>query len=94
VWVEQLKADPEFGGQKYEESSHLAAKALERFMSPEDLTTLTAMKLNRQPILFKLAARIGRAMESDKIVNPNNITNPGKQPKEQQMYPGMYKKES
>lgn len=90
VWLEQLQADAEVGGQAFEQNSHLAGKALERFLKPDELKALTAMKLNRQPILFKLAARIGKAMESDKAIINQNHGNTSV-PKEQQMYPGMFK---
>lgn len=91
-WPEQLAKDPDVGGQKFEESGHLAYKAAERFGGKAFADELKTLKLNHQPLLFKYLVSVGRAMESDKGVFPN-INSPGKSnlPKEQQMYPDMYK---
>lgn len=90
TWKEQLQADPDVGGQKFEQSGHLAYKAAERFGGKEFADQLKAMNLNHQPMLFKYLVKVGRAMESDNFV-PNNPKAPGSEPPEKRMYPDMYK---
>lgn len=90
VWKEELAIDPEYGGQKFEESGHFAHKAAERYGGKEFADQLKSMKLNHQPMLFKFLVNVGRSMESDKAVNLNKQTG-SSLPKEQQMYPDMYK---
>lgn len=94
TWKEELIADPEFGGQKFDEYGHLAAKAIERFGGKEVLEKLKADKLNHNPTLFRIMARVGKAMESDKIVNTNQQQRAVNIPLEQRMYPDMFKKEA
>lgn len=92
TWKEQLMADPEVGGQKFEQSGHLAYKAVERFGGKEFADQLKAMNLNHQPELFKMLVNIGKAMESDKFVTNNPSAAGGKVPPEARMYPEMFKK--
>lgn len=92
TWKEQLMADPEVGGQKFEQSGHLAYKAVERFGGKEFADELKAMHLNHQPKLFKMLVNIGRAMESDRFITNNPSAAGGKLPPEARMYPEMYKK--
>lgn len=93
TWKEELMNDPDVGGQKFEESGHLAFKGAEWLFGKEGAAELKAMKLNHNPMLFKGCVKLGRANESDKIVIPGDQTTSGKLPLEQQMYPNMFKKE-
>lgn len=92
VWKDQLISDPEVGGKDFEQNGHLAFKAAERFGGKEFAQALKTLHLNHQPMFFKHLVGVGKAMESDTGVFPN-INSPGnsKLPKEQQMYPDMYK---
>lgn len=90
TWKEELFADPDFGGKNFEQNGHMAYKAAERFGGKEFADSMKAMKLNHHPQLFKFLVRVGRAMESDKIVTTNERTS-GSMPIEQRLYPNMFK---
>jgi len=67
-WPAQIKADPDFGGEKYAETVALAKKAFDRFGDPELANVLNVTGYGNHPLLLKWAARVGRAMAEDRVV--------------------------
>lgn len=91
-WIEAGMADPEIGGDKYAESAELAKRVVEKFGTKELREGLDKSGLGNYHEFVKLMSRIGRAMDSDKLVigDANN-----KQPKSlaERLYGGSEKKE-
>lgn len=91
-WIEAGQADPEIGGDKYKESAELSRRVIEKFGSKELMESLDKSKLGNYPELVRMMSRIGRAMDSDKLIigDQNN-----KSPKtiEERLYGGGQKKE-
>lgn len=71
-WVAELKADKDFGGDRFDETAKLAGRAIEKFGDPELSRALNASGFGNYPALVRWAARVGRAMSEDGIVRPNS----------------------
>jgi ribosome-binding protein aMBF1 (putative translation factor) len=67
-WVESCKADTEIGGDKYAESAELAKRVVDKFGTPELKKGLDESGLGNFPEFVRLMSRIGRAMDSDKLI--------------------------
>lgn len=67
-WEEASRIDPEYGGDKLDESLGLANRALAEFASPEMLKLLKENKLGNHPEIIRTFVRVGRAINEDKIV--------------------------
>lgn len=67
-WIEEGKADPEIGGDKWEESAELAKRVVDKFGTKELKEGLEKSGLGNYHEFVKLMSRIGRAMDSDKLV--------------------------
>lgn len=70
TWKNELMADPEFGGAKFEEHGQIAQRAAEKFFGKEFADELKATNLNHQPALFRGLVRIGKMLQDDKSVIP------------------------
>jgi len=70
TWKNELMADPEFGGAKFEEHGQIAHRAAERFFGKEFADELKATNLNHQPALFRGLVRIGKMIQDDKALIP------------------------
>lgn len=84
-WAKASAADTEFGGEKLQENLAVAAKAVERYASPELRALLGAYDpqknpkgtgLGNHPDVVRLFVRIGKAISEDKHVT--GTTDPGK----------------
>jgi hypothetical protein len=64
-WVSELKADKEIGGDKFDENAGVAAKAIEKFGSPELKQVLNQTGMGNNPDLFRFALNIGRHLIED-----------------------------
>ena len=68
AWIEEFKADKEFGGDKFDASLADAKKALATF---DDSGTVSKMLqetgYGNNPAVLKIFARVGRAMGEDKL---------------------------
>lgn len=69
-WIEEGKADPELGGDKYEENLALAKKGAEAFGDPELQEMLKPVSeggqgLGNNKVITKLLMRVGKAIGSD-----------------------------
>lgn len=67
VWVEDLKKDPEFGGEKFNETVALSNRVAKQY-APEALMKELEKGYGNYPDLAKMLARIGKDMESSKFV--------------------------
>lgn len=68
-WVDQSKADKEFGGDKLNESLSLAQKALKEFGTPELGELLTGARLGNHPEIIRLLSRVGKSVSDAPIIN-------------------------
>lgn len=67
-WPEQLKADPEFGGAKYEETVTMAKRGLDAYGDAQLKEELNKTGLGNHPLILKAFARVGRAMADDSFI--------------------------
>lgn len=74
-WVEQSKADKEFGGEKLSENLSVAKKALDNFGSPELRALLNESGLGNHPEVIRFMFKAGKAISEDTFVG--NSPNPG-----------------
>lgn len=70
-WGEQVKADKEIGGDKFNASVGLAQRALDQFGNPELREYLNASGLGNHPALVRFCAKVGKSMAEDSFVVPN-----------------------
>jgi hypothetical protein len=64
-WTEDLRADPDVGGQKFEASVAAARSAIARFGGEELRAELDLYGLAANPALFRTFVRIGQAIAED-----------------------------
>ena len=67
-WIQDAKADQEFGGEKLQENMAIAKKALDTFGSPELRTLLNQSGLGNHPELIRAFYRAGKAISEDRFV--------------------------
>lgn len=72
-WVDTLKSDPDFGGDKLTETLSLRDKALNYSADQAFIKELRDQGLDNYPPLVKAFAKIGREMETRKWHNPDNV---------------------
>jgi hypothetical protein len=89
-WIDAGMADAEIGGDKYQESAELAKRVVEKFGTKELREGLDKSGLGNYHEFVKLMSRIGRAMDSDKLIIGDNNN---KEPKDiaERMYSGEKK---
>src|SRR5690554_5280802 len=81
-WANQVKNDPDIGGEIYDQSVALAVKTIETFGSPELRTLLNDSGLGNHPELVKFCHRIGKAISEDTLVMGGDQGTPKKTPEE------------
>lgn len=87
-WVEELKADKDFGGEQFKENVSMAKRALDRFADPAFRKILDDTGLGNNPHLVRAFARIGKQMAPDKLVI-GSTGSTGKPSRESKLYPTM-----
>lgn len=92
-WIEAGKADPEIGGDKYLESAELAKRVVDKFGTKELKEGLEKSGLGNYHEFVKLMSRIGRAMDSDKLVIGDTTNKEPASDIISRMYPSEKKKE-
>lgn len=70
-WVEQIKTDPEIGGDKFNQSIELAHRALKEFASDSFLKELETTGYGNHPELVRVFAKIGNLIKEDKMISPS-----------------------
>ncbi len=66
-WADQVRADPEIGGDKLTETLHFAQKAVRMFGGDELAKTLDDLGIGNHPQLVKAFATIGRKISPDSM---------------------------
>lgn len=84
-WEENIANDKEIGLEKFKENQALAARAIERFATPELKKLLDETGYGSHPEVFRFALAIGRATADDKVVN-GQTTNGQRRPTEEVLY--------
>ena len=69
TWIDQSKADKEFGGDKLNESLSVAQKALKEFGTAEFNELLTGARLGNHPEVIRFLFRVGTRVSEAPIVN-------------------------
>lgn len=86
-WTSDIQADPELGGVNFKESAHLAKQVAERFGTPELIKQLQDTGLGNHPELVRVFARIGKAMDNDKLIRPGSSGDSGRKSHADVLYP-------
>lgn len=85
-WADQVKADPEIGGEKLSENLAVVKKAADRFLTPGLRALLDPFDRQKNPVgtglgnhpeLVKLFHRLGKAISEDKVVSGTRATPEG-----------------
>lgn len=67
TWPGEIKADKEFGGDKYDATLVEVKRAAEKYITPEEKEILNSTGWGNHPLLVKFFARVGRAMANDTL---------------------------
>lgn len=73
-WADAVKADKDLGGERYDATVTAAAKAVERFGTPELRTLLNETGLGNHPEMVRAFYRIGQALSEDNLVQGGTQT--------------------
>ena len=87
-WLDQAKADPEFGGDKLAENLAVAKKALDAFGSPELVKMLNESGLGNHPEIVRAFYRAGQKISSGSFV-PSGAGAPQTRDAAKTLYPNM-----
>jgi len=68
TWPNEIKADKEFGGDKFDATIAESKRAAEVAWTPEERKILNETGWGNHPLLVKGMARVGRRMADDKLV--------------------------
>lgn len=69
-WVEEIKKDPELGGDNFSKNAEFAKRAVEKFATPKFKEQLEQSGYGNHPELVRVFARIGKLISDDKMVTP------------------------
>lgn len=70
VWADQVKNDPQLGGDKFDASRTVAAKAMQAYASDGLRSLLNESGIGNHPEMFKLFHAIGTKLSEDSLVMP------------------------
>ena len=87
TWVDQAKADPEIGGDKFENNLGDAKRAIKQFGTPELDEAMAVTGAGNHPEFIRFMSRVGKAISEDSMV-PGRATAGPKTP-EEILYPSM-----
>lgn len=73
-WLQQLKTDPEFGGEKYEANLQQCHRVLEKFGDQELLQLFNDTGLGNMPAMVKFVHRIAKVLSEDTIAGTVSST--------------------
>lgn len=85
-WRTSWKNDPEYGGDKLQESTEIAKRAWDRFADSELKTLADQTGFGDHPAVLKMMARIGRMFSEDTLVRGSLGGVSDKKPPEQVLY--------
>jgi hypothetical protein len=89
-WVSEAKEDKEIGGDNWNESVAMCAKAVDAFGTPELKEMLNFTGAGNHPELIRMFAKIGKAVSEDKFVF-GNAGDGGQKTVAELLYPSMSK---
>jgi len=84
-WIENLKADKEFGGTRYEETMALAQRVWKRY-GPQDANL---GPFGDSDVLIKLCAAIGRDLKEDSLITGGAVVKAKPKTVANRMYPNL-----
>lgn len=87
-WVDDVKADPEIGGENLDTSVRHAQAALKKFGTPTLKAQMDATGMGNHPELVRVFARIGKAMAEDTFVS-SSVSGDGQMDPAKKLFPGM-----
>lgn len=67
-WATAAKADPEYGGEKFNENLGIAKQALDKFGTPELKTLLKESRMGNHPEVIRMLVKAGKAISQDGFV--------------------------
>lgn len=73
-WANDLKNDPDFGGENYQQNVSTAIKAMQAFGDDEVRTLLNESGIGNNPAVVKMFHKIGLAITEDRFVMPGSTT--------------------
>lgn len=68
LWLDQVKADKEIGGDNYNSTIQHAKIVLDQFATPSFKETLNTTGLGNHPEVIKIFAKIGKRLASDSLI--------------------------
>lgn len=77
-WVEQMRADPEYGGANFDKSVTLAAKAMDKFFPADFRQLLDESRLGQHPAMLRGLAAMGKMIADDDVIVPGSTEPKGK----------------
>lgn len=86
-WVEEIKADPELGGQKFDSNVEAARRFVDRFGDDSLKRALETTGLGNHPGFFKLCVKAGKASKEDTLVTSGLRGMPTKKDPAALLYP-------
>lgn len=72
-WLEASRSDKTYGGERFSEFSEYATQAIEKFGGDDLKKIMNETGFGNHPVVFRTFAKIGKALQSDKIVRGKNI---------------------
>lgn len=88
AWADEVKNDPDIGGERYQASVETAVKVIQAFGDPTLTGLLNDSGLGNHPALVKFCHRIGKAISEDKFVLPGSQSSTGRKSNEEVFYGG------
>lgn len=90
-WIEDAKADKEFGGSGFDQNLAVANQALDAFGTPELVSLLRTTGFGNHPEVIRAFVKIGKAVGEDKLVVRDAVSRyPGEEKSlAQRLYPNM-----
>lgn len=64
-WIDQAKADKEYGGDKFDESIGIALQSVDKFGTPELKDILNDYGIGNHPEVVRFMYRVGKALKED-----------------------------
>ncbi len=70
-WIAQVKADPEVGGARFDESQKLAVKGAD-YLGQAFRQEVNDLGIGANPVLFKALVKIGKELAEDTVQTPQS----------------------
>lgn len=92
TWVEELKADKDFGGANYDKNLDFANKAIRQFGGDAAVKRFADLGVSFDPMFVKTFAAIGKAIGDDRldVGSPNSTEATGREAELRSLFPKSY----